>query len=44
MGVVAHTYNPSYLGGGEQEDHGSRPSPIQIFCESPSQLIKSWAW
>jgi hypothetical protein len=23
--LVAHACNPSYLGGGEQEDHGSKP-------------------
>jgi hypothetical protein len=23
--VVAHTYNPIYLGGRDQEDHGLRP-------------------
>jgi hypothetical protein len=25
-GLVAQAYNPSYLGGGDQEDHSSRPS------------------
>jgi hypothetical protein len=24
---VAHTHNPSYLGGRDQEDHSSRPAP-----------------
>jgi hypothetical protein len=23
---VAHTYNPSYSGGRDQEDHGSKPA------------------
>jgi hypothetical protein len=23
--LVAHTYNPSYSGGRDQEDHGSKP-------------------
>jgi hypothetical protein len=23
---VAHTYNPSYSGGSDQEDHGSKPT------------------
>jgi hypothetical protein len=23
---MAHTYNPSYLGGRDQEDHGSKPA------------------
>jgi hypothetical protein len=25
IGVVAHTYNPSYSGGKDQEDQGSKP-------------------
>jgi hypothetical protein len=25
-GTVAHTCNPSYLGGGDQEDQGSKPA------------------
>jgi hypothetical protein len=25
---VAHAYNPSYLGGRDQEDHDSKPAPI----------------
>jgi hypothetical protein len=24
--LVAHTYNPSYSGGRDQEDHGSKPA------------------
>jgi hypothetical protein len=24
LGVVAHIYNPSYLGGGDPEDHSSK--------------------
>jgi hypothetical protein len=24
---VAHTYNPSYSGGRDQEDHDSKPAP-----------------
>jgi hypothetical protein len=24
--LVAHTYNPSYLGGRDQEDHSSKPA------------------
>jgi hypothetical protein len=26
LGVVAHTYNPSYSGVSDQEDHGSKPA------------------
>jgi hypothetical protein len=26
--VVAHAYNPSYLGGWDQEDYGSRPAQV----------------
>jgi hypothetical protein len=25
--LVAHTYNPSYSRGRDQEDHGSKPAP-----------------
>jgi hypothetical protein len=25
--LVAHAYNPSYSGGRDQEDHGSKPAP-----------------
>jgi hypothetical protein len=24
---MAHAYNPSYSGGKDQEDHGSKPAP-----------------
>jgi hypothetical protein len=30
--LVAHTYNPSYSGGRDQEDHGSKPA-----CKNNSQ-------
>jgi hypothetical protein len=40
---VAHaTCNPSYLGGGDQEDCGSRPA--QVNSKTPSQQQKSWVW
>jgi hypothetical protein len=26
LGMVVHAYNPIYLGGGDQEDHSSRPA------------------
>jgi hypothetical protein len=26
LGVMVHTYNPSYLRNGDREDHGSRPA------------------
>jgi hypothetical protein len=26
LGVVAHAWNPSYFGDGDQEDQGSRPA------------------
>jgi hypothetical protein len=28
---VAHTYNPSYTGGRDQEDHGSKPAWAKLF-------------
>jgi hypothetical protein len=33
---VAHTCNPSYSGGRDQEDYGSNPAG-QIVCETLSQ-------
>jgi hypothetical protein len=33
---VAHTYNPSYSGGRDQEDHGLKPAG-QIVCKTLSQ-------
>jgi hypothetical protein len=33
---MAHTYNPSYSGGRDQEDHGSKPDG-QIVLETQSQ-------
>jgi hypothetical protein len=34
---VAHTCNPSYLGGWDQEDHGSRPVQAKNSGETHSQ-------
>jgi hypothetical protein len=36
----AHAYNPSYLRGGEQDDHSSRPTQAKHFSETPSQHKK----
>jgi hypothetical protein len=43
-GTVAHTCNPSYLGGRDQESEGSQfqVNPGPKAHETPSQLIKSW--
>jgi hypothetical protein len=29
---VAHTYNPSHLGGRDKEDHGSKPAQANSSC------------
>jgi hypothetical protein len=29
--LVAHAYNPSYSGGGDQEDNGLKPAPGKQF-------------
>jgi hypothetical protein len=34
--VVAHAYNPSYLGDADPEDHGSRPAQEKSL-QTPSQ-------
>jgi hypothetical protein len=39
LGAVAHTYNPSCSGGGDQEDRESK-QPGQIVIEISSQPIK----
>jgi hypothetical protein len=36
---VAHTYNPSYSGGGDQEDHALKPALANSF-QDPSQKKK----
>jgi hypothetical protein len=33
-GVAVHGCNPSYSGSGDQEDHGSRPSPSKKLSSS----------
>jgi hypothetical protein len=39
--LVAHTYNPSYYGGRDQENHGSKPDQgnicVTLSQKSPSQ-------
>jgi hypothetical protein len=32
---VSHACNPSYLGGGDQEDHGSRPDKKLAWWQIP---------
>jgi hypothetical protein len=32
-GVVGHSYNPSFSGGREQEDRGSRPGWGNSLCD-----------
>jgi hypothetical protein len=38
---VAHTHNPSYSGGRDQEDHGSKPAQANTLqdpiSKNPSQ-------
>jgi hypothetical protein len=34
FGTVPHSCNPSYLGGGEREDHSSRPAWAKV-CDTP---------
>jgi hypothetical protein len=31
--LVAHAYNPRYLGGRDQEDHGSKPAWANSFWD-----------
>jgi hypothetical protein len=41
LGTVAHTCNPSYSGGRDQEDHGSKPAWVNSsqdpILKNPSQ-------
>jgi hypothetical protein len=37
---VAHTYNPSYLGGGSQEDCGSRPVQASSLQDPISKITR----
>jgi hypothetical protein len=43
---VAHTYNPSYSGGRDQEDHGSQPAQANSWWDpilkNPSQKRAGW--
>jgi hypothetical protein len=41
LGAVAHTCNPSYLGGWSRKDFGSRPAQANT-SQTPSKT-KSWA-
>jgi hypothetical protein len=34
LAPVAHTYNPRYLGGRDQEDRGSKPTQANSFEQS----------
>jgi hypothetical protein len=40
--LVAHAYNPSYSGGRDQEDHGSKPAQANSaqdpILKNPSQI------
>jgi hypothetical protein len=36
--LVAHTCNPSYSGGRDQEDHGSKPAPGKYSSDSISKI------
>jgi hypothetical protein len=42
LGAVSHSCNPSYSGGGDQEDCSS--SSGKKVSEALSQTIKSWVW
>jgi hypothetical protein len=40
---LAHICKPSYLGGRDQEDHGSRPTLVKKFTR-PHLNRNGWAW
>jgi hypothetical protein len=44
--LVAHTHNPSYSGGRDQEDHGSKPAWANSFwdCILKNLVIKKGLW
>jgi hypothetical protein len=49
LGVVAHAYNPSYSGGGDLEDHGSRPAQTKTYQDpvsttKPNVMVVSATW
>jgi hypothetical protein len=35
--LVAHTYNPCYSGGSNQEERGSKPAPSKSSCDPNSK-------
>jgi hypothetical protein len=39
--IVAHAFNPIYLGDGDQEDFHLRPAPGQKLARPPSQQKKA---
>jgi hypothetical protein len=39
--LVAHTYNPSYLGSRDQEDHSLRPAQV-LKTSSPKITRAKW--
>jgi hypothetical protein len=39
--LVAHAYNPSYLGGREQEDHSSKPAQANSSRDPISKIPKA---
>jgi hypothetical protein len=41
---MAHTCNPSYLGGGDQEDRGSSPTGQRVNEAPPLQSISQEWW
>jgi hypothetical protein len=42
-GMVAHTCNPTYSGGRDQEDFSSLPVQQKVH-KTPAQSIKNWVW
>jgi hypothetical protein len=42
MGKVAHACNPSYLGGQNQEDHGSRTAQSKSSPDLPQPMVDHW--
>jgi hypothetical protein len=44
-GVVSHTCNPSYLGGTDDEEHGSMPAGQKVtWASSQQQQQQIWVW
>jgi hypothetical protein len=41
---VAHACNPSYLGGRDQEDHGSKPAQANSLQDPTSKKNPSQKW